>query len=109
MWVPTATPRHESQYGILQAKPFFSPSFAFKTFLLTPAARSIGIPGNWANGRKFAPSLHFLAQAVVRVNGSRLFSAGLRLKAVAFNLQYAKTSYIIQTQNTGTARTLNQL
>jgi hypothetical protein len=28
---------------------------------------------------------------------------------VAFNLQYAKTSYIIQTQNTGTARTLNQL
>jgi hypothetical protein len=43
-------------------------------------------------------SFHFLPQAVVWVYGSRLFSAGLWLKVMVFNLGYKNTSYIIQNE-----------
>jgi hypothetical protein len=79
----------KAQYEILQTKPFFLGKNPLRLHLkrfswleLTLAACSVGIPGNWANGRKFArvpshSSFHFLPQAVVRVYGSRLFSEGL--------------------------------
>lgn len=77
----------KAQYEILQRKPFFSGKYPLRLHLkrfswleLTLAACSIGIPGNWANGRKFAcvpshSSFPFLPQAVTRGYGSCLFSA----------------------------------